>query len=969
MLPENLLRDARLQQLLQAWSANPDVPLELLCQDDPELLEPLQAAILMLAQFDQGPANQTLPQPVEEECPLPDYAGPYRLGAVIGRGGMGVVVEAQDPEVGRRLALKIPLPAPEPHAQRIRRRFRREAILTGQLEHPGIVPLHQVGELPDGRPFFAMKYVQGTTLAERLERRADPTAELPQLVGIFGQVCQTMAFAHAKGVIHRDLKPANIMVGAYGEVLVMDWGLAKKLGDLAVEEMLVVGEGPVLTLAGQIMGTVAYMAPEQATGQTEAVDRRSDVFGLGAILCEILTGGPPYRAGLAMRFQAERADLSDAFARLDASGTDPELVALARRCLATDPANRPADGEEVAQAIEAYQLEVQARLQQERLERERQQVEAKEQRRRHRWQLAMAVVLVSAVGLGSWWGWETYRDAAEQRQAIEAKFVELDQQLANNPPWIEPAAFEALEAQLVPDGPADLLVRLEQRKRLWQSVQDLDQIRHLGNVWVGQRYDLPRQLQKYPREFRKLGLDIEQGSIQELAQWIRRSPIRPHLVAALDEWTAVLHVLRRYRARDRLLAVTHAVEPGVKLRDPRVWADLDQLRQLLGHAEHAGLSASLAVLVGLAIPDLEQARAWLERASRQHPDWFDLVFTLAKAEAQQQRWAESAGYFRAALAIHPDNYAAWNDLGNVLARKGEKDAAIDAYRTAIRIRPDLVTAHFNLGYALQAKGQLDDAIDAYRDAIRVHTDDASAHYNLGNALQAKGQLDEAINAYRDAIRVHTDYAEAHCNLGHALQAQAHFVEAFEHLRHGHQLGSARGERWRYPSARWVQEAEALVALDARWQRIRSGQEQPASAGACVALAELCLVYHKEHPAAVKLYREAFHRESKLAASHRYHAACAALLAATATLRQDWIGPDLRSWYRRQALDWLTVELEAMTRRPLPELLSPLSHWQTDPDLAGIRAVYPLAILPPTERRAWLELWRQVQRLHEKVSAE
>src|SRR5262249_29440140 len=212
--------------------------------------------------------------------------------------------------------------------------------------------------------------------------------DLPRLLGIFSQVCQTLAYAHAHGVIHRDLKPANIMVGAFGEVQVMDWGLAKVLpqegaanagaaqtcAETTVIRTARMDDGPGSfdshTLAGSVLGTPAYMAPEQARGDVDLVDERADVFGLGAILGEILTGRPPFTGKEAeAQRKAQTARLDEAYARLDQCGAEAELITLAKHCLAAEPWDRPRDGGQVAMAMMTYEHSVAERLRKAELER------------------------------------------------------------------------------------------------------------------------------------------------------------------------------------------------------------------------------------------------------------------------------------------------------------------------------------------------------------------------------------------------------------------------------------------------------------------------------------------------------------------------------------------------------------------------------------------------------------------------
>ncbi len=308
------------------------------------------------------PDDEPLVRPRCPEMPAtPEGSwGRYQLQGEIARGGMGAVIKGRDVDLGRDLAIKVLLESHRRNPQVVRR-FVEEAQIGGQLQHPGIVPVYELGTCADRRPYFAMKLVKGRTLASLLQARAvrpvsspagirPPTDalpaydDLPRFLSIFEAVCRTMAYAHARGVIHRDLKPSNIMVGSFGEVQVMDWGLAKILARGGVADEAAAGAEPlgetvIMTVrsgpsgsgsesqAGSVLGTPAYMAPEQARGNVERLDERTDVFGLGAILGEVLTGRQPYAGATPeeVRARAAQGDLADALGRLEC---------LRRRCRA-----------------------------------------------------------------------------------------------------------------------------------------------------------------------------------------------------------------------------------------------------------------------------------------------------------------------------------------------------------------------------------------------------------------------------------------------------------------------------------------------------------------------------------------------------------------------------------------------------------------------------------------------------------
>ena len=176
----------------------------------------------------QAESDDPISRPSSPEVPQTNSDSRYRLDGEIARGGMGAIIKGRDTDLGRDLAIKVLLDSHKDKPEVIQR-FVEEAQIGGQLQHPGIAPVYELGQFADQRPFFSMKLVKGDTLSKLLSNRDDPAADRGKLIGVFEQVCQTMAYAHSRGVIHRDLKPANIMVGAFGEVQVMDWGLAKVL--------------------------------------------------------------------------------------------------------------------------------------------------------------------------------------------------------------------------------------------------------------------------------------------------------------------------------------------------------------------------------------------------------------------------------------------------------------------------------------------------------------------------------------------------------------------------------------------------------------------------------------------------------------------------------------------------------------------------------------------------------------------
>jgi len=313
------------------------------------------------------PAGDPAAGSMEPGTIVDERPGRYILKGVIGRGGQSVVHLAMDQSLGRPVAFKQPIgdPAPEPVTPGLSSRevrFVREARITAQLDHPGIAPVHEIGRRKDGSLYATQKLIRGRTLSAELSACSGPEARLALLPGLLG-ACQAVAFAHARGVIHRDLKPMNIMVGEMGEVVVLDWGLARARGeasgespshDAPVEAPLEPSHDPEETRAGAIIGTPHYMSPEQALGEVGSVDERSDVWGLGVILYELLTGVRPFQGESSQAVLKAVAAGSVAPVRRILPAAPVELAAVAERALSRDPARRYANAGELADELSRF---------------------------------------------------------------------------------------------------------------------------------------------------------------------------------------------------------------------------------------------------------------------------------------------------------------------------------------------------------------------------------------------------------------------------------------------------------------------------------------------------------------------------------------------------------------------------------------------------------------------------------------
>jgi serine/threonine-protein kinase len=982
----------------------------------------------------EGEAPTPVVRPFSDNLPaVHNPSGHLSLYGEIARGGMGAILKGRDLDLGRDLAVKVLLETHQGKTELVQR-FVEEAQIAGQLQHPGITPVYELGAFADRRPYFTMKLVKGQTLAAMLAKRKQPAEERSKYVGIFAQVCQTLAYAHARGVIHRDLKPSNVMVGSFGEVQVMDWGLAKVLrqGGVADEEKAQQHQATSIirtqrspgssapagvgshTQAGSVLGTPAYMAPEQARGDVELIDERADVFGLGGILCEVLTGQPPYagKKGEVQR-KAQTASLDDACARLDGCGADAELIGLAKRCLAAEPWDRPRDAGQVAEAVAAYQNSVAERLRQaelahaaevarteeaqataaqERKAREAAQARAVAERRARRLTLALAASVLALVVVGVAGGLRLQQqeaertvEAARQRAAVETA-LEKTRELRQQGRWPEARVIlDQTRLRLGKAGPEELRQRVEQAKKDLALVDRLEAIRQRLLIAVEGKLDYRTAEQDYAAAFRDAGLGEVWEDTETVAARLRDSAVREQLVAAFDHWAAVTNDPKR---EAWLLEVARAADRGdpwrERFRDPKVWRDRGGLEALAKEllADEKQLTRQkprlLAALGFVLLLTQADAVPLLAAAQARHPDDFWLNFYLGNALFGAKKRHEAVGFYRGAVAVRPSVAMVHNNLGTALQANQQLDEAIKEFRRAIDLDPKSALPHSNLGNALRGKNQLDEAIKEVRKAVDLDPKFALLHYNLGAILFDKNQLDEAIEAFRKAIDLDPKYASPHYGLGQTLLQLGRFAEARESTRRCLAL-LQRDNPLRQLAAEGLKDCEQLLAKDRKLVAILEGKERPANDAERLVLAEFCQDPPKKlYAASSRFYAEAFANDAKLAddmqEQHRYLAACAAALACCGQGKDAAkLDAKERAHLRRQAVAWLRADLahwarQAERNKPGDRALvrKTLQHWQDHGDLAGIRDRDAVAKMPAEERAACQKLWAEVADLMKKT---
>jgi hypothetical protein len=902
------------RQSLAAVSAASSVRQELRRLDDPDL----QACLAVLGSGCTASAEAA--------------GSRYRVLRPHAQGALGEVFVALDEELQREVALKAiqPRHANDPSS---RSRFLLEAEITGGLEHPGVVPVYGLGQYADGRPFYAMRLLKGNNLKAAIRRFHEEDADgsdpgeravvLRRLLGRFVDVCNAVAYAHSRGILHRDLKPGNILLGKYGETLIVDWGLARPVGQPKANRPE--GEPPLQPRSaggvaaaepGAAGGTPAFMSPEQASGRTDLLGPASDIYSLGATLYCLLTGKPPFAGDDDgdVRARVQRGEFPPP--RQVRRQVPPALEAIVLKAMALEPEARYRSPRDLADDVDqwlagepvtAYHEPLRAHL-------------VRWGRRHPAWVAALALFLVADLIGGVWlkheWDLrvaEAAERAAQKEQAVQAALEEIGRLVTQGKLAAARAALTGAEEGLVRGVSEDVRERLKQARADLDMVDRLEAVLQLAS-FTARKFENPEVDGAYAAAFAAYGLPASVPS-ETAAKQIAGSAIREQLIAALDDW---VFVKPRGDAEgcERLIALLRQADPDAwrqQLRDPVMRQDRAALEKLARRPEALAQPAATLVHLGKYLAQAgagTTAAKVLERAQQLHPDDFWANYSLATCLAQQNppRLPEAVVYYRIAVALRPQSFFA----NYVLAQK-------------------LLTLRQTAAAATQLRRASPVAERNDPRGLRVTL-------RLGTTLLSLGRFDEALACYR-------------------------------------QLRQVRGAQG--PSqqlAELTSEAEKLAAAAKKLPAVLEGKAQPADTAERLLFARLCQYEYQRHfHRAARLFAEAFAAEPQRAAEtvhfDRYNAACSAVLASTAQ-GEDARGLDdpERRRLRQQALDWLRADLAVWGARAdgisgpaRLEALDHLQHWQADSDFDGVRDA-ALENLPSEERASWQKLWADLEAL-------
>jgi tetratricopeptide (TPR) repeat protein len=759
------------------------------------------------------------------------FVGPHKLIEPIGEGGMGTVWMAQQTEPVKR-AVAVKLIKPGMDSKQVLARFEAERQALALMDHANIARVLDAGTTGAGRPYFVMDLVKGVPITKYCdEHHLTPRQRLE----LFIPVCQAIQHAHQKGIIHRDLKPSNVLVALYdGKPVpkVIDFGVAKATGQQLTERTLVTGFGTVI-------GTLEYMSPEQAELNNQDIDTRSDIYSLGVILYELLTGSTPLtkqrlketpfpellrliREEEAPKPSTRLSTTAEAPSVAANRGLEPtklrglvrgELDWIVMKALEKDRNRR-------YESANAFAMDVQRYLADEAVQAcpPSAGYRLRKFARRNKSALAVAgLVLFFILLLGAGIGWAVRdRTAREQRLTGQVELIlEDEDRLEREQRWPEALAAVGRAEAALAGGEAGEAIRrrVADARRDLAFVAELDRIRQESAAFAEGRFNLAGAARAYAAAFREYGVDVESLPTEEAVARLRGKPaLAAPIAAALDNWVDA----RRELGEDvpswkPLIAVARGLDPD-PLRDrlraawgrpvtPESQAELRKLADSIDvKAQRPATLINLEqTLNGVQLEDA--ALRALQAGQYAYPADFWLNLELGKQLMERKDHAGSLRYTSVAVSLRPDSAAAHNNLGGALDGQGKLDEAAACFKKAIELDPKFAQAHSRLGAALGKQGKLDEALACFKKAIELRPRGAMDHANLGGVLCKQGKPNEAIAECRKAIELDPKCAPAHGNLGSALHDQGKLDDAVACYKkaieldpklanHHHNLGNA-----------------------------------------------------------------------------------------------------------------------------------------------------------------------------------
>jgi len=663
-----------------------------------------------------------------------EHPGRYERGEELGRGGIGRVVQARDRHLGRVVAIKELLvtgavdgtrPVSGPSGSitptPVEIRFADEARITGQLEHPGIVPVHELGRQEDGTLYYTMKMVRGESLAQSLQGKS-----LTERLGFlpnFLELCNAVAYAHSCGVVHRDLKPANVMLGEFGETILVDWGLAKVKGERDTKGKKLVRALNKLkslssnhTVAGMPMGTPSYMAPEGARGEVKAIDERSDIYSLGAILYELLTGRPPHTGATVWEVvESVKKEEPKPPSEVE-SGVPLELSDIAMSALAKTKDARYSDAKELAEDIRNFQAGDLVKA-------HRYTVwDLAVRWLRRRWPyLAAAVVLLTVAG-GMWW----YRGFAERRRELA----------------VEQSRQRLVKAQV---------------EQILSKAEGKNKATNWFDVLTFKLIALKEPL-------------VEQLLISKLShsdEWVRRLAAR--VLGGMKSHRAVTPLCRRLKEgiEPSPSVVVEVINALGIIGDSRAEIPVREARWRYGQHSYVWKSTVFAFKM-IPLPPIPKEGLSADALTN-------------RGRAAENKGSEDEGFLLYSRAIQkaPHLSRAYGNRGILYKKKGLYEEALADYNKAISLDPDHPAYYNNRGLIRKHIEDYKGALEDFTKVVENPKIRSIGLLNRAGVYSQLGHYEEALTDYRAALKLHPRKVSLHNNMSYAWRDMGRLQKALE----------------------------------------------------------------------------------------------------------------------------------------------------------------------------------------------